>query len=284
MKTATTDLQNLLATATELWMADLFTFTLSDGSILRYTSADIDVVVGIREFSHYGPTIKRSRTRTVIGVSTDTLDVGLSTDGTHTIAGTPLMQAAMNGVFDGATVELERCFSAGPGQPIAGTVLLFVGRVSDTTADGITIKMQVRSHLELLNIAMPRNLYQPPCGFSLYDSGCGVNRATHGVNSSVASGSTRQVINCALAQAAGHFDIGELVFTGGPNIGVRRTVRSYAPGVVTLAYPLPFQPVVGNNFTIYPGCDKRLTTCETKFNNRARFRATPFVPVPETAL
>ncbi len=284
MKTATQQLIDLLSEGTQFWMADLFTFTLVDGSVLRYTSADIDVTVGARTFSHAGPIIKRSRTRSTIGVSVDTLDLEIYSDDSHLIGGTPFPQAVANGMFDSATVELERCFSAGPGEVIAGTVILFVGRVSDVSTDGMATKMSVRSHLELLNVSMPRNLYQPPCGHSLYGYGCGVVRAAFGVNSSVASGSTRQILNCALAQAAGYFDIGEIVFTSGPNNGIRRTVRSYAPGVVELAYPLPRTANVGDTFTIYPGCDKRMTTCRDRFGNLPRFRATPFVPVPETAL
>jgi uncharacterized phage protein (TIGR02218 family) len=284
VKSADPALVTLLSTAREFWMADLYTFTLVDGTVLRYTSADVDVVAGVRTFSYSGPIIQRSRTRIAIGTAVDTLDLTITAQSDTLLSGLPWLQAITNGALDGATVDLERAFAATPGAAIAGTVLLFSGRVSDTTTDSLNARVIVRSHMELLNTPLPRNLYQPPCGFSLYDTGCGVSRASFLVNSSVASGSTRQVINCALAQASGYFSIGELVFTSGANLGVRRTVKSYTPGVVTLAYPLPRDVTVGNTFTIYPGCDKRLTTCDTKFANKARFRGTPFVPVPETSL
>lgn len=284
MKTASPDLLNLLTTAQQFWMADLYTFALVDGTVLRYTSADVDIMVGVRTFSSHGPVISRGRTRVALGMQVDTLDLNISADASHLVGGASFVQAATNGAFDGAEIELERAFAPAPGEAIAGTVLLFSGRISDTRATGLSVRMIARSHLELLNAPMPRNLYQPSCMYSLYDAGCGVSRAAHAVNSTAASGSTRQTINCALAEAAGHFDIGEIVVTSGPNIGVRRTVRSYAPGIVRLAYPLPYSPLVGNAFTIYPGCDKRLVTCDVKFSNKPRFRATPFVPVPETAL
>lgn len=284
MKSADPALVTLLSTAHEFWIADLYTITLVDGTVLRYTSADVDVVTGGRTFSKSGPLIQRSRTRIAIGTAVDSLDLTLSAQSDTLLSGLPWLHAISNGALDGATVDLERAFASAPGAAIAGTVLLFSGRVSDTTTDSLNARVIVRSHMELLNTPLPRNLYQPPCGFSLYDTGCGVNRASYAVNSSVASGSTRQVINCALAQASGYFNIGELVFTSGANLGVRRTVKNYTPGVVTLAYPLPKAVAVGNTFTIYPGCDKRLTTCDTKFANKARFRGTPFVPVPEAAL
>lgn len=284
MKSASPDLLALLTTAQQFWMADLYTIALVDGTVLRYTSADVGIVVGARTFSASGPIISRGRTRVVLGLQVDTLDLQFTANASHLVGGAPFVQAATNGAFDGAELELERAFAPAPGEAIAGTVLLFSGRVSDTSASGLSVRMIARSHLELLNAAMPRNLYQPPCMYNIYDAGCGVSRAAHAVNSTVASGSTRQRINCALAEAAGHFDLGELVVASGPNVGVRRTVRSYAPGVVDLAYPLPYMPTVGNTFTVYPGCDRRLVTCDGKFANKLRFRATPYVPVPETAL
>lgn len=287
MKTADAALVTLLSTAREFWMCDCYTFTLVDGTVLRYTSADIDVAAGGNTFSHSGPIIKRSRTRVALGTSVDQLDLDISADSSTLLSGLPWLQAISNGALDGAEVDLDRAFAASPAAAIAGdiagTINLFSGRVSDTTTDSITSRVIVRSWLELLNTPLPRNLYQPPCGYSLYDTGCGVARASFAAYSAVASGSTRQVLNCALANAAGYFDIGELVFTSGQNLGVTRTVKTYTPGVVSLAYPLPKAVAVGDTFTIYPGCDKRLTTCDTKFGNTSRFRATPFVPAPETA-
>ncbi|MEQ1663168.1 MAG: DUF2163 domain-containing protein [Thiobacillus sp.] len=284
MKSASAELITLLSTSRQFWMADLYTFTLIDGTVLRYTSADIDVTVGANTFLQTGPQIKRSRTRVALGTAVDQLDLSISAEATTLLSGLPWLQAISNGALDGATVNLERAFSDTPGGTIAGTVLLFSGRVSDTTTDSLTAKVIVRSFMELLNTPLPINLYQPPCGFSVYGPGCGVSRAAFAAYGAVASGSTRQSINCGLGNAAGYFDIGELVMTSGQNLGVIRTVKSYAPGVVALAYPLPKPVSDGDTFTIYPGCDKRLATCRDKFGNLPRFRATPFVPVPETAL
>lgn len=284
MKSAPAALITLLSTQRQFWLADLYTFTLVDGTILRYTPADVSITVGARVFDHTGPMISRSRTRIALGTSVDTLELEITATTATLLSGLPWLQAITNGALDGATVELERAFAAAPGAAIAGTVLLFVGRVSDTTTESLKSRVIVRSYLELLNTPLPRNLYQPPCGYSVYDTGCGLARATFAVNSSAAAGSTRQVINCALAQASGYFTIGDIRWTSGQNLGVIRTVKSYTPGVINLAYPLPKNVSVGDTFSIAPGCDKRLTTCDGTFANKARFRATPFVPVPETAL
>lgn len=284
MKSAPAGLITLLSTAREFWMADLYTLTLSDGTVLRYTSADIDVVVGAETFLSSGPLFKRSNTRVVLGIAVDSLDLTISATDDILLAGLPWLHAISNGALDGATVKLQRAFSATPGGAVTGSISLFEGRVSDTTTESASARVMVMSFLELLSTPLPRNLYQPPCGYSVYDSGCGLLRASFAVNSAVASGSTNRIINCALTQAAGYFDIGDIRFTSGNNLGVIRTVKSYTPGVITLAYPLPKVFSVGDTFSIARGCDKREVTCDGNFANKARFRATPYVPVPETAL
>ena len=74
------------------------------------------------------------------------------------------------------------------------------------------------------------------------------------------------------------------MFTSGANANVRATVKSVAAGVaLTLIYPLPVAPAVGDAFTVYAGCDHTQATCQSRFNNLANFRGFPFVPPPQIA-
>lgn len=283
MKSAGPALITLLA-GHQFLMADLYTFTLASGSMLRYASADFDIVSGGNTFIGSGPRMKRGRTRILRGVEVDTLDVSMFADTTDLVNGVPMLQAIARGVFDGAKVRLERAFMANWGDTSAGTVVLFSGRVAETSISRTEAKLTVRSDLELLNVQMPRNLYQPGCVHTLYDGGCGVVKSSKGIASSVASGTTRSVVNCGLTAAASFYDQGTITFTSGQNAGVSRTVKAYTPGVLTLSYPLPVVPAIGDGFLAYPGCDKSLATCAAKFSNAANFRGYPFIPVAETAL
>jgi uncharacterized phage protein (TIGR02218 family) len=143
--------------------------------------------------------------------------------------------------------------------------------------------MNVNSDLELLNIQMPRNLYQPGCIHTLYDSGCTLLKTNFDEFSTVAAGSTLSQINCGLAQATGYFDLGTVTFTSGPNANVVRSVKSYTPGILILSQPLIQACNVGDAFTAFPGCDKLQATCSGKFNNLVNFKGFPFIPLPETA-
>lgn len=283
MKAGNTTLNNLLNTSRQIYMADLYTVTTVAGAIYRYTSADTGLTVGGNVFLS-SLKIKRGRIRRAVGLEVDTLDITVYPAASDLIGGTPFLTALRTGALDGATLLLERAYMATWGDTSPGTLIQFIGRVSESRFGRTEAKIKIKSDLELLNIQMPHNLYQPGCVHSLYDSGCGLVKASYGAASAVLAGSTASMLLCGLTQAAAYFDQGTITCNSGANSGVTRTVKSYTPGVVNLSYPLPIAPSVSDAFTAYPGCDKTQATCTGKFNNVVNFRGFPYVPVPETAL
>lgn len=285
MKTASAQLITLLNSSNQFLMADLYTFTLQSGQVLRYTSADINITVAGNVFSASGPRLKRGRTRLAIGVEVDTLDVSIFAGGNDTVNGQPFIAYAVRGGLDGATLKLERAFMASWGDTSAGALLLFSGRVSDVAGSRTECRLKVKSDIELLNINMPRNLYQPACILTVYDSNCAANRAAMTVTGTVASVAGISRFGTGLTQAAGWFDQGVIVFASGANAGIQRTVKAFAADrSVSIALPFPAPVSVGDTFSIVPGCDKTQATCQTKFGNLPRFRGAPYIPAPETAL
>lgn len=285
MKTVSGTLATLLATSNEFVMADLYTFTLVDGTIQRYADFDIDLTYSAVTWNAGGPVIERDRTRTVVGLEVDTLSVRVSPKDTDMIGSQTWLQAACSGRLDGAIVSLDRAFMS-PGLPlsVAGTVSMFVGNVAQLTIDRGTIDITVNSPMELLNIQMPRNVYQAGCRHALFDSGCGLAKASFAVSSSISGGASSTGFSTGLAQSAGFFNLGVVQLTSGAMSGVRRTVKSYAGGAIVLLNPLPMVPAAGTSFTIWPGCDKKKATCSSKFSNLANFGGLPYIPVPETAI
>lgn len=281
MKTAPQALIDLLNGSQQFMMADLYTFTLVSGTLLRYTSWDADQVYYGQTYSSNGPLIERSRVRTVIGVEVDTLDLTIHPGPTHMAGSQAWLAAAASGALDGALVRLDRVFMDAAGA-IVGGYINFSGRWSDFSMSRTEIAAAVRSDLELLNVKIPRNLYQAGCLHTLYDADCGVNRATVAVGGTVTS-ATRTTLACALAQAAGWFDLGYVRFDSGALAGTKRSVKAYTPGNFTLLNPLPMVPAAGDVFTAYPGCDKTQATCTSKFANLTAFRGFPFIPMVEMA-
>lgn len=287
MKTASPALVALLGSVTQFVMVDLFTLTLTSGTVMHYTTADVDITLGNQLFTARGPLIKRGQVRTVLGLEVDTLDMHVMAardNPSHTIDGVPFIEAALSGYLDGATVLLQRAFLADWGSAPVGAVVLFSGRVSDASGSRTEVNITVKSDLELLNIKLPRNLYQSSCMHTLYDTGCAVNKAAHTVTGVVTgSNASARSFQSGLTQAAGWFDQGVLTFTSGVHAGVQRTVKSYASGQFSFALPLSSAPSAGDAFQVCPGCDKTKATCIAKFGNVARHRSFPYIPVPETA-
>ena len=284
MKAANATCIALLATGRFL-VADLYTFTLVDGTVLRYTSFDIDINYNSLTWSAFGPVLSRSRTRTIIGVEVDTLSITIAPKDTDLIGSSTWLQAVCSGRLDGAEIVLDQAYLSLE-LSVADTINKFVGKAAQLTINRHKIEMEVNSPLEGLNISMPRNVYQDGCQHTLFDSGCGLVAASFAVSGSVGSSPTTRTFNTALAQDANYFSLGVLQFTSGALTGTKRTVAlQQAGGAITLLSPLPVAPQTGDTFTIYPGCDKTKATCESvKFNNVVNFKGFPFIPVPETAL
>lgn len=265
-------------------MADLYDFITIAGTHYRYAGGDFDVAWNGNTYTSGGLRLERSRTRIVRGLEVDTMDLTVYPTNSDLIGGVPFLQALSTGALDGANMTLYRAFLPAVDQLAAGALWRFSGRISEAEMTRTEARIKVKSFLELLDIQMPRNLYQPGCIHTLFDTGCALNSAGFGVNNSVIAGSTRTQINNTLAQAAGYFDQGKIVFNTGANAGVMRTTKSHTSGVIKLALPLPYTPSAGDTFTAYPGCDKLQATCSGKFSNLPNFRAFPNIPVPEAAL
>ena len=323
MKPASVALIALLNSSTEFIMADLFTFSLqgsanvlglavTPGPVYRFSGGATAITdqPTSRVFA-LGPRFERSMVKVVIGIQSDELDVRVYPAATDLIGTVPWAEAVWQGQLDGATVQLERAFmgaaGGGYGDTSAGTVVLFAGRVSELEASRTLVSIKVRSHLDLLNIMMPRRLWQPQCNHDFGDAMCGYNRVL-GLNAegtataigqitfACAAGSTPTAIQGAPVTAS-PFTSGTIIGLSGANAGQTRTIAGFiSGGYISLKLAFLNTPNPGDTFQILPGCDRTLVTCanvfrnsrvtSTGFNgaNAERFGGFPFVPPPENAV
>lgn len=281
MKSAPAPFIALLNSGQPLYFADLYTFTLVSGTIKRFTTWDTDLTYGGNTYSCSGPALERGRTRTVLGVEVDTLDLNIWPKAADQVDSMSWLAAAASGALDGMQVRLDRVAMSSP-PVVVGGYINFTGRWSDFTLSRTEIRGTVRSDLELLNTQLPRNLYQAGCQHTLYDADCGLDRNAWKILGIVATATPTSIIT-SLSQAAGYFDQGYIQFITGALAGTRRSVKSYLPGAFSLLNPLPLVPGTGDTFYAYPGCAKTQAVCTSKFSNLANFRGFPYIPQPETA-
>lgn len=275
-----------LLDADQFVMVDLYTITTVQNDVYRYTNYDFDLIVGGELYRSDGPIISRDGITLSLGVEVDNLSITIDVTDEETFESLRIVQAFHNGQMDGARFKLERIFidASTPTDTSAGTIKLFEGRIIEPEFDRNTIQASVASDLDELNVQMPRNLYQPSCSNTLFDHACGLNRENYALETTIAAGSTASRILCDINQPQGWFTQGVIEFLEGGNKGLKRTIRLHELDVLLLTLPLLEYPEVGQRIKVYPGCDKRLETCQNRFNNFARFRGAPFIPIPETSV
>lgn len=295
MKPVSPELLTLL-NARQFFAADLWTITLSGGTVLRYCGGDADIsangflyLAGGQVGPYFDRTDNKAMVHWQVGTDSDTLTVDVI-PGSSQILGTPFLNAVREGIFDGAKVMLERAFMPTYGDTRRGVVRYFVGNVAEIDAGRSVATFQINSFIELLQLDWPRNIAQPKCMNNLGDSTC---TATIPTSTGTVSGTpTAQAFTATLGGSftSGVFDLGKVLFTSGAMSGFSATIKaaplSGTTASISLLGFLPSAPAVGDTFTIYYGCNKSYTDSNgcPKFSNTAHFRGMPFVPQPSVAV
>jgi uncharacterized phage protein (TIGR02218 family) len=306
MRPCSAALADYLAAHDTVIVADLYTFALPTGEILRYSgwttplripgtlfpsgSLNYDAL----DYTSFalGPGFGRSKIAARIGVQPTELDIEILAGAADLIGTVTFADAVRLGLFDGATVELDRLFappapdSRGGLDTSLGAIVWFTGRVAEADIGRSKIQMKVKSLMNLLAIQqMPRRLYQAACTHVFGDAMCGFDRASLAETAAALAGSTQSEIHTALAPSpATLFDQGTMVGLTGQNAGLTRTIRQMLGGTAYQHRAWLYPVATGDTFRFLPGCDHTTATCQNTFANLARYGGFPYIPPPETAV
>lgn len=299
-------LEALLMTG-EYVYADLYAIELVTGEVLRYTTADANIVWNGDLYSAADTLFdnfdSKSTAHWKTGLDTDTwtvvaapLDVDPITgdDSPARIGDAPWFPAVMAGALDDGDVNIHRAYFASWPTPfkvpfIPDFVLqnIFAGTVAavDIMVLSGTANLTFNSHTDKFGLPMPRNLFQTGCRHTLFDARCSLIKSNFGFSSTCAAGTTSLSIVPAVALPGTFpFALGQVLMTSGPNAGFNRMIRAVASGVLQLIAPFPYELALGDDFIAYPGCDKLMTTCSGVYSNLANYGGQPYIPTPETAI
>lgn len=273
-------------------ICDLYSFRLVGGEVLRYTDWQLPLGAPAPETDapllnfERGPRLKRNKVKYEIGVSVDEMEIEVYAEPGDLVlaAGALTWQQALHyGIFDGAYLEMWRCFME-QSSIVAGTVAWFYGRVADVEVGRTRSVVKVKSLLDLLTVQMPRRLFQAGCTHVFGDAMCGFDRTTMQHDFAAGAGTSQSRIVCAFAPSpATLYDGGTVIGLTGPNTGYHRTVSRLVGGAVFVLDPYIFPVAIGDTFRLLPGCDHTLATCTETFDNLAHFGGFPYVPPPESA-
>lgn len=308
MRPATSAIQNLLGpnwtSESQIAIPDLYIFTLQTGEVLYYSGWQTPILAPLPNTSTplqiftFGPGFRRTKARFQVGTTVDELEIDISVKQSDLIGTLTWQQTAFFGLFDGATCQVLRCFMQwqNPGWEVIGTITWFYGRVGDIDVGRTRLKMKVKSLLDLLTVQMPKRLYQAACGYHFGDTRCLYDRVAgkngHGtltgigaVNITCQLGSDQNnLITTFVPTPSTIYNNGTVISTSGANNNYTRALAEIDGNLIVLLKPWSFTVVPGvDTFTLLPGCDKTMSTCQI-FNNFDFFGGFPYIPPPEAAL
>ncbi|XUU60636.1 DUF2163 domain-containing protein [Erythrobacter sp. HA6-11] len=225
----------------------IWTIERSDGTMLRFTSLDRDLV-------DRGDTY-RSCASLLPSASESIAEIGGagSMDLTGLLASGAVTQGDLHaGLYDGATVEAWLVPWNGPGD----RKLLMRGSfgVVEYSENDFTVEIQGDgAKLEQTPLI---NVTQPNCRWRFCDANCGKDPAPITVSGTVESGAgQRGFTDSTRAEAAGYFSRGVVTFTSGNNAGISADIKTHgAGGVFTLWPRLQFPILAGDTYDMLPGC------------------------------
>jgi uncharacterized phage protein (TIGR02218 family) len=282
-----------LASRAPCFIAELFTVTLMSGTVYRWTSFDISLTAASHTWlcaRDGAPLIMRNRFGVKNTVEVPELELRLGCS--DALLGN-LKSQIHNGLFDGATVEMDRVFMPTPGDTSFGYIVLFSGRLAGVTIDAEGITVTSKGHNVLMNQQAPKNLYQTNCEHTFCDAGCTLVKATYSFTAQtyIGGGNAKHLRwNVPGGFTAGQFTLGKVTMTSGPASGQVRTVALAAALDLIFTYPLYDVPNTNDTFDILMGCDRQLASCQTRktaagasVDNSQHYRGFPFVPSAELA-
>lgn len=284
MRQLSAALTAVLAAGGPFVKADLFTITLTNGSVLRWwTGQNGSFTIGGNTYVK-GPPITRDKAKWSMGLDVDQINIEIDDDGSATINGQSLVKSAWQNLFDLAQVEIDRFISSSWTNTSVGTVPWFTGTVGDISLTGKAIKLTVESPLTQFKATFPKTFVLPSCANTLYDGVCQLSQAAHTHPGTIGSSPSATSFPLTLSGgnlADGVFQNGRIQFTSGVNNGQVRSVKSYVGGIITLVYPLYVVPAAGDSVNAIEGCIKTRARCNA-LGNIAHYRGFPYVPDPST--
>lgn len=170
---------------------------------------------------------------------------------------------------------------------VGAATRVFRGDVEEVTRQGPVYSVQCASPLALSNARVPGFMIQTFCNYALYDANtCKVSEAAYrltGELAAVNADASRVDFECAdLAGKDSSWLVrGYISITIGGEVETRYirsvSVLSGTRHRLTLNMPTVLS-VAGADAVALPGCDKSVTICHARFNNRKRFGGHPELP------
>ncbi len=271
-------------TQSTLTLAEVYDFTLSDGTVANFTPHRGGIVFGATTYQAIP--IKRGPISYYSNLQVDKLTIQLGLIGVSVgTSSYSIPDVIKRGFLRGTHIQIYLVDY----EVLDQKKLLFDGWVTGGISyNAGALSLECSSLLDKLNERFPKLIYSEFCQHQLFDTRCSLSKDDYDETGTAGVSSTTQLIYSPVFafsnHAEGYWLKGELKFTSGLNLNISRTINQHVDGYVRVILPFINAVVVSvDTFTAWPGCDKSGLTCATKFltDNYANFFGFEYIPKPE---
>lgn len=158
------------------------------------------------------------------------------------------------------------------------TKVYWKGRVVSSSFEEDLLVLKCESLFTALRRVGPRELYLKNCRHMLYQPGCGLNPEDFAEAGTLTNiNGLVYTVTQASGFAAGYFTGGYIKFGDGS----RKFIKLHSGANLTLSRTSRYAIdnfTGSDSVTIYPGCDRTVNTCKTKFNNLTEQGGNRWIP------
>ena len=245
--------------------ARLLVVTRRDGIVMRVAEAQSAITAGGNVYAPLAG-CQISAVKHTLGGDVASMEIR----GAHNNEGTAAFKTSDIdiGLYDSAEVQLYIVNRA----DLSALGLLFTGTIQPVNYD---ISGMVSFDVRGPSIGAAANYIQvfaPMCRTDLFSPLCGVNPDSYQLSATVTAVVNRFNFTVSGIAVADNYLNGGTVLT---DSGVAFEIANQTGGSLTAYLPYHRVLAVGMGLTLWPGCDKRIATCHSKFNNTANFQGEP---------
>ena len=249
--------------------------TRRDGVVMGFTDHD-------RALAFEGVTFRPDTGLSALALQQST---GLSVDNTEALG------ALSDAAIREADIEAGRYDGAGlrawlvNWQDVEARALIFAGTIGELRRAGGAFEAELRGLTDALNVSLGR-VYQKSCSAVLGDRDCTFDLDTPGYVSERPAEVVEENRVFRFGEMGGFeedwFRYGVIRVLSGAATGliglIKRDRMEGAGRVIELWLPLGATVLQGDALRIEAGCDKRMSTCQFKFDNLLNFQGFPDIP------
>lgn len=264
--------QKLESSVTTLCLA--WAFMRSDGLEIRVTNHDCDLIIDSKVY----------KSTPSLSAGTIETDASFAPDSFNAIGGYEIDGIEKNDILLGRWDRAKVKLFVADWTQTEYYIEIWGGFINGFRQSKFGFEMELVGPEQQLSNIIGRK-YTRQCCAQLGDNFCKINLAqpSHQKSAQISALKADRIIEIInIGGETSDFEFGHLGFNSGELIGIKISIKTIIARQniweIHLSRPLAIMPKLGDEITLFVGCDKSFDICKTRFANQANFRGFPHMP------